>query len=352
MAAESDEEPQTVLQKDMGGDMLGAVLNCKDMHAIWEQTEVFIDIMEPMHGNQSVGLFSGHEHEQIQNIETRLCGVLPDTTHGNQTPMQDEPNYQNALRFIKAFHALRIIQETWILTFRKWLPTGDQWGQDFMSRLNLFHTSLKSLIKGLDKRLELNPNSNITDDDEEAILWNDATSRYIWLLIFLFDLGLTPKKQRETVKRLYCPKWVVSDPFTCSSKFRTVVLHTTEYITHLKCCAWKILRRPRYTNIPARGTRVIFEMFFISLHHQLSRIRYDLYERMTSIEVDVAVKLALEYQAKTTQQTESIPEENESSEGQEAVWNMAGISDAIPTHPTKKKESHMSELLVQLKKSS
>jgi hypothetical protein len=144
-------------------------------------------------------------------------------------------SYRRAVEFLTAFHVLSFLQETWLVKFTV-EGENDRWGGDFLDKLKDFGDELQKLTDYIhtiviSKTLVLTSSTRASDEYKELRgMWENTAMKFFRLLLFLFDVGITPEAEHQ-----------VSRAFSSASTFREGILTEAAFIIHLELCAWKVL---------------------------------------------------------------------------------------------------------------
>ena len=169
--------------------------------------------------------------ETIRNLKIRNLGN-PDFS------------YRNAVEFLTAFHVLSRVQETWLVKFTV-EGENDRWDRDFLDKLKGFGDELQKLTDYIhtmviSKPMTLSSSTRASDEYKELKgIWENTAMKFFCLLLFLFDVGITP--EAEHYESYDEARFQESTAFSSASTFRERILTQDAFIIHLELCAWKVL---------------------------------------------------------------------------------------------------------------
>jgi hypothetical protein len=230
-----------------------------DDEARLHQTEMLIRIFRPVmeyHGAWEPEVDDGGEPETRGFQPEDRPPVLKDLALSAQYP--EDPQLEaiasqarwnrDPVRLLKSLHVLHRMQETWLVKFTAevsahdtWLSAHDTWGRALLNKLQGFDDELQKLTSYIHTCVTSTPmvSAGQYDDESPSHLWDNTAMKFVCLLLFLFDVGITP--EAEQYEYYDDARFHESPAFCGSSVFRSRILADAAFITHLELCAWKVL---------------------------------------------------------------------------------------------------------------
>jgi len=224
-----------------------------DLNVRLHQTEMLINIFRPVmecHGHwepefdDDIDLERGfHPEDRIIVLNDAALNVHYTTVDPQLEAIRANRGDRDNVRFLTAFHVLNRIQETWLVKFTAELSARDTWGRIFLDKLNGFSDELQKLTSRIHTMVTSTPMVRPGQYDDEYFdltgIWDDTAMKFFCLLLFLFDVGITP--EAEQYEYYDEARFHESPAFSSTSAFRSRILTNAAFITHLGMCAWKVL---------------------------------------------------------------------------------------------------------------
>lgn len=149
------------------------------------------------------------------------------------------------------------------------------------------------------------------DDEyfELTEVWDNTAMKFFCLLLFLFDVGITP--EAEQYDFYTDAKFQESPAFSSTSTFRERILTETAFIIYLDVCAWKVLTVSWGFQNPYKWSRLAIRRVCGELRERIVAIR-DAYARQAGVDrrseidrvdvdrsaIDRAIKLTMDWRSK------------------------------------------------------
>jgi hypothetical protein len=209
---------------------------------------------------------------------------------------QDRWN-RDPVRILKSLHVLHRIQETWLVKFTTEVSAHDTWGRAFLNKLQGFDDELQILTTYIHNCVTSTPmvNAGQYDDASPSHLWDNTAMKFFCLLLFLFDVGITP--EAEQYEYYDEARFHESPAFCCNSGVRSRILANAAFMTHLELCAWKVLTVSWGIRSPYEWHRLAIPEVCAELRVRIVAIRQKYAVKVTMDRRRSAIKLALDWRS-------------------------------------------------------
>jgi hypothetical protein len=166
------------------------------------------------------------------------------------------------------------------------LDADDKWVKDFVRYTDEFDAAFDQLTSQL-----LRPDER--DDHFHGLtsLWERAAKKFIFLLLFLFDVGISPITEQSEFIDVLTDELTI--PFSNNSEFSGQILDDKAYIDLLEMCVWKLLRKPMNITIPYGAYHTVCTDYTTKLH-TVFQLADTLEAWIKELQVDVALGIAID----------------------------------------------------------